>query len=250
MNKYTIIKAFERQFSSKIWKIAVDARGRFIALETRDADSTAPTIHILDFEGNIQHTPFQIKDKEWTLEGIQHNNIILKRVGTQTPIGAGIQIIDFYGQLQYLSDQHTWVDTYLDFIKIRHRNFQSGMEEFIKIIDGSKAKDIDPNQLSYCQTIEFPLRYTGQLPPFLKETYLIDSLLLNKISDNRYLWSYHTKEQEFYQLHICISDRFKILEKTTILLNMEKMIPQHYFKINDQIFLMSYNKQEIVSYLV
>ena len=250
MNKYTIIKAFERQFPSKIWKIAIDARGRFIALETRDTDSTAPSIHILDFEGNTQHAPLQIKEKEWTLESIQHNNIILKRVGTQTPIGAGIQIIDFYGQQRYLSEQHIWVDTYLDFIKIRHRNFQSGMEEFIRIIDASKAKGMKPDELSYCQSIQFPLRYSGQLPPFLKEIHLIDSPLLNEISDNRYLWSYHTQEQGFYQLHICISDRFKILERAAILLNMEKMIPQHYFKINNQIFLMSYNKQEIVSYLV
>jgi hypothetical protein len=49
---------------------------------------------------------------------------------------------------------------------------------------------------------------------------------------------------------LATSNLNQILDQQVILKDMEKMIPQPYFQLGNQVFFMSFNKREIVSYLV
>jgi len=68
--------------------------------------------------------------------------------------------------------------------------------------------------------------------------------------EDKFLWTYHRQEKDKYQLILCIADESNILHTEIMMEDMPKMIPQPYFQIGNQLFLLSYNKQEIVSYLL
>ncbi|HLT88306.1 MAG TPA: hypothetical protein VKZ57_12005 [Sphingobacterium sp.] len=248
MTKYTTFKAFEKNFPYQIWKIVADAASRQIAVELRDTESTCAILYVLDFDGKELLKQKQIAEKEWTLEAIQHRTIVLKRVGDTQPVKEGILFLDMQGNPRHLWQEYTWIDTYRDVVKVRHRNFQSGFEEYIDIETLKKTVHTERIQ-EYCSAIKMPIPYSGTLPPYLQNASIQDLPWISRAAD-RILWSYHTKENEHYNLNLSIADTSKLLVTQCLLSDMPKMIPQPYFQIENQIFLMSYNKRKIVSYLV
>ncbi|MBD1426647.1 hypothetical protein [Sphingobacterium arenae] len=248
MTKYTTFKTFEKDFPYQIWKIVADAATQQIAIELRDTESTCAILYIFDFEGNEVLKHKQIDEKEWTLEAIQHHTLILKRVGDTQPVKEGILFIDSGGTPRCLWQEYTWIDTYRDTIKVRHRNFQSGFEEYIDIKTLKKTPDTGIIK-EYCGAIKMPVPYSGVLPTYLQHIAIEDRPWISR-AENNILWSYHIKENERYNLNLSISNNSKLLMTVCLLSDMPKMIPQPYFQIENQIFLMSYNKRRIVSYLV
>lgn len=248
MTKYTTFKAFEKNFPYQIWKIVADAASRQIAVELRDTESTCAVLYVFDFEGKEVLINKQIDEKEWTLEAIQYHTIVLKRVGDTQPVKEGILFLDIQGSLRHLWQEYTWIDTYRGVIKVRHRNFQSGFEEYIDIETLKKTSDTERMQ-DYCSAIKMPVPYSGPLPPYLPHSAIQDLPWISRAA-NRILWSYHIKENDHYRLNLAIADTSNLLWTQCLLSDMPKMIPQPYFQIENQIFLMSYNKRKIVSYLV
>ncbi|MFD2969900.1 hypothetical protein [Sphingobacterium bambusae] len=249
MTKYTIYKAFEKKFPSQIWKIVVDAQSLQVAVETRDNETTKPHLHVFDFAGRSLLENLPVDEKEWTLEALQHQTIILKRLGDTSPVKEGIWFLDLEGNTRYLSHEHTWIDTCVDFVKMRHRSIQSGFEEYLDIRAASKAIGHDSSCDSYNTSLKMPSPYGGLLPPHLSHLTYVDIPWIS-LTDEKLLISYHSKDEEGYHLNLCVANASNVLHEQRLLQNMPKMIPQPYFQIGHQIFLMSYNKQEIVSYLV
>ncbi|NGM65158.1 hypothetical protein [Sphingobacterium sp. SGR-19] len=248
MTKYTTFKAFEKNFPYQIWKIVADAASRQIAVELRDNETTCAVLYVFDFEGKEMLVNKQIDEKEWTLEAIQHHTIILKRVGDTKPVKEGILFLDIAGTPRRLWQEYTWVDTYHGVIKMRHRNFQSGFEEYIDIETLKKTSEARRMQ-DYSSAIKMPVPYSGPLPSYLLHSAIQDLPWISRSAD-RILWSYHIKENDHYRLNLAIADTSNLLWTQSLLSDMPKMIPQPYFQIENQIFLMSYNKRKIVSYLV
>lgn len=247
--EYKILKAFEITFPSQIWKIVVDPLLEQIAVELRDPDSTLPVIQVLDFRGNVLVGKIEIQEKEWTLEALQHQTLILKRVGEAHPIAAGLQLLNFDGEIRYITHEYTWVETCQDLIKIRHRTFQTGFEEYLGISEAKKIRVLSGVRESFSSAIKMPIQYTGPLPHYLKNIPIEDFPWVSRAQD-KFLWSVHFKENINYNLNLYVADASNVLQVHSLLNDMPKMIPQPYFQIANQIFLMSYNKREIVSYLV
>ncbi len=246
MTKYTIYKAFDKKFPFKIWKIVVDANTRLVGVELRHEETTKPIIHVLDFEGNTVLDNLALDEKEWTLEAIRKETIILKRFGDMTPVKEGILFLDLSGVERCYIPDHILLDTYLDHIKLRHRSFQSGFEKYIDI---ATTKEISTPSLDYCCELKMPVPYTGTPPLYLKNANIQDLLWVSR-SEDKLLWCYHIPSGKNFDLNLCIASASNILHEQCLMTNMPKMIPQPYFQIRNQIFIMSYNKQEIVSYLV
>lgn len=249
MSEYKIHNAFQQEFPSQIWKIVVDGIKQEIAVELRDEETTNPSFFIMDFKGNIVLDSKLIEEKEWTLEALQHQTLILKRVGDTTPIKEGIWLLDKRGDTRYVSHEYIWIDTEVDYIKVRHRNIQSGFEEYIDIKEGKKKLSPGVSIAPSCSAVKMPIPYTGALPPYLQDRAPVDIPWVSRANE-KLIWTYHSKQKTLYNLNLCIADESNVLYECSPLLNMPKMIPQPYFQIGNQIFLMSYNKREIVSYLV
>lgn len=248
MTKYTTIKVFDRNFPHQIWKIVADVSSRQIGIELRDANTTCAVLYVFDFEGNEILHDQRLDEKEWTLEALQQQTIVLKRVGDTQPVKEGVLFLDLRGRPRQLWHEYTWIDTYRDVIKVRHRSFQSGFEEYINIKSLKKTSNrVDIHE--YCTAIKMPVPYSGTLPPYLESLPIEDFPWVSRIGPYL-LWTYHSRENNRYHLNLSVADASKLLFTQPLLQNMPKMIPQPYFQIGNQIFLMSYNKQKIVSYLV
>jgi len=249
MNKYTINKIFEKAFPTNIWKIEIDSIKPYLAVETRDIETTLASFFVFDFEGNCLMSPCQADGKEWTLDSIQNGYMILKRVGEQTPVQEGIRIIRILdNELVFNSYEFVLLDVYEGLIHARHRTISSGESIAINIKTGKYSPAQDQEFSFAANKIQYPVTY-AQTPRFLKQEHTLGPLWLSK-SGNHYLWCYHKQQHDKFDLCFAISNLNQILDQKVIINEMEKMIPQPYFQLGNQVFFMSYNKREIVSYLV
>ncbi|TJZ63095.1 hypothetical protein FAZ15_02015 [Sphingobacterium olei] len=250
MTKYTINKAFEKSFPYPIWKIEVDCTKKCIAIEYRNPDNTRPTFAVFDFRGQDLLHSFIEQEKEWTLEAVQGDYMILKQFGSNTPIKEGIKIVHIPSKnIIYTGMEYILHDVFEGYIKAAHRSIPSGLDFYINIQTGEiQNRIITPLNYPLIH-VHYPLPYTGKLPKFMQSLAVEDTIWLQPIRNN-FIWAYHTKAHDSYNLHLCLSSRSEIFDTKIILDNLTKLIPQPYFQVEDYIFFLSNTKQEIVAYLV
>mgnify|MGYP003574988772 CR=1 FL=1 len=249
MTKYTINKVFEKALPSNIWKIELDSIQPIIAVETRNMDTTEASFHAFDLTGNCLMSPCQADGKEWTLDSVQDGQLILKRIGEHTPIQEGIKIINIErNEVVFTSYEFILLDVYCGFVHARHRSISSGETIAINIHSGKYSPALEHKFEICLNKIQYPITYSP-IPQFLKNEDSTGPLWLSKCGQI-YLWCYHQKTASGFDLILAISDLNRLLDKQVILNNMNKMIPQPYFQLERQVFFMTFNKREIVSYLV
>jgi len=249
MTKYTINKIFERSFPANIWKIEIDPVQSLVAVETRDVDSTVASFSVFDFTGKVVKAPCTAEAKEWTLDAIQDGFLILKRIGEHRPIQEGIQIIEIATeQVVFSSYEFILLDVFEDVVHARHRSISSGETILIDIRTGKYAPASDRNFRFASNKIQYPLTYPNK-PEFLSNEAIEGPLWLSKCCQH-YIWCYHVRNKDNLNLILTLSDLNHKLDRQVIMENMDKLIPQPYFQIDKQLFFMSFNKRDIISYLV
>lgn len=249
MTKDTINKVFQKAFQSNIWKIEVDAYQPLLAIETRDPSNTMPQFNVIDVQGNDIMPARALNEKEWTLDSIQNGHLIIKSVGEHTPVREGIQIIRAEdNEVIYLSHELVLIDVFKDCILARHRNIASGEQLKIDLRTGETEPSLDANLPLASNAVLYPLAYP-KTPSFLQQANIEGPLWINKVGEN-FFWCYHQKIEGGFNLTLTLSDLNHILDQKVILSGIEKMVPQPYFQLENQIFFMSFNKREIVSFLV
>ena len=249
MTKYTFSKLFSQDFPFIIWKIVADPLAGRLGIELREPERTLPVFYSLDFQGNIIHQAIEVATKEWTLDAIRKDKLILKKVGDYQPVKEGVLVLDNQGNSLFNSEEHILLHTHQNYLELRHRSFQSGFEQYVDLTDFRMSSQKPSLAMPDEPAIEMPIPYYGELPDYLKAVTRADGIWLSRWAD-KFIWTYHRKEKENYALILCLADESELLYSTVLLEDMPKMIPQPYFQIGNQIFLLSYNKQEIVSYLL
>lgn len=249
MTKYTFSKLFSQDFPFIIWKIVADPRAKKLGIELRQPDSTLPLYYSIDFKGNIHHEAIEISPKEWTLDAIRGDKLILKKVGDYQPVKEGVMVLDNRGNTVFTSEEHILLHSEQDYLTLRHRSFQAGFEQYVNLADFSMSTQKPAPTISEEPTIELPQFYGGPKPEYLQTVTMVDGLWFSRWEETL-VWTYHRQEKEKYQLILCLAAASNLLHTEILMDEMPKMIPQPYFQIGNQIFLLSYNKQEIVSYLL
>jgi len=249
MTKYTFSKLFSQDFPFIIWKIVADPLSAMLGIELRHPESTLPILYSLDFKGDIHHKALELSPKEWTLDAICKDKLILKKVGDYQPVKEGVQIIDGHGHTVFTSEEHVLLHSDQHYLQLRHRSFQSGFEHYVNLDDYSVSQQAPTAKAAAGPILEIPQFYNGPKPSYLQTVTMADGLWLSRWED-KFLWTYHRQEKDKYQLILCIADESNLLHTEIMMEDMPKMIPQPYFQIGNQLFLLSYNKQEIVSYLL
>lgn len=250
MSKYTIKKAFEKHYPFPIWKIEVDCAINCLAIEFRNPDTTTPSFTVVDFDGNTLLENYTPDEKEWTLESIQGDFLILKRIGSTSPIQAGIQIFDIPSQrVICVHMEYVLKEVYINRLKVTHRSIPAGFDYYIDISTGKVSSNgVKETQLPQ-NLVSYPIAYQGRLPEFIQLLSFEDQIWLQPHNDI-FIWSYHIKTTHSLDLHLCLSSKTEILDSKIVLNNLDKLIPQPYFKVKDYIFFLSNTKQEIAAYLV
>lgn len=250
MTKYTINKVFEETFQNPIWKIEVDAVNEYLAIETRDPQTTIPTFHIYSFNGKSILSAYTVIEKEWSLASIQNDFLILKKVGSSTPIQAGIQIFNFKTQSIVASfSEYALKEVLADNLIALHRSIPSGLFFFIEISSGKVSSKIKNEIPFHNSEVEYPTIYKGILPSFMQEIKYEEHIWLQSCKDY-FIWTFLHKVEEHYEQHLILSTKNQICKQLIVLNSLNKLILQPYFKVKDHIFFLSDTKQEIVTYLV
>lgn len=251
MTNQTISKAFSTVFTYPIWRIEIDAESRLIAVETRNPADTRPYFNVITFEGNDVLQDFQAISKEWVLAGIQCQKLILKKISSNSPIDAGVQIIDCYQPNQ----QETWfnylfVEMINGGILLRPKMIEQGMQLFLDLktmsIENKKEKSFKP----FDSQIVYPVIYNGQIPQFLTD-FTADGEIWISALDDYFIWAFYEQNTaNHYQIRIVQSTKERLIDAVIAVDQLPLKFFNIYFLVNKQIFLLTDNKREFVSYLV
>lgn len=251
MTNQTISKAFNILFTHPIWRIEIDAENRLIAVETRNPADTLPYFNVITFEGNYILQDFKAISKEWVLAGIQSQKLILKKISSNSPIDAGIQVIDCYQPQQ----QETWFNyLFLEMtsggLLLRPKMVEQGMQFFLNLktmsIENKKEDSLKP----FDGQIVYPVIYNGQIPEFLTD-FVIDNEIWISALDDYFIWAFYEKNNDnHYQIRIVRSTKDRLMESIVAIAHLPLKFFNIYFLVHKQIFLLTDNKREFVSYLV
>ncbi|MFD2557030.1 hypothetical protein [Sphingobacterium tabacisoli] len=250
MNKYTINKAFEKHFPFPIWKIEVDCSNNCLAIEYRNPTDTLPSFSVINFEGESILEKYTASEKEWTLEAIQDEYLIFKRFGTSSPIQAGIEVLHIPSQsIVFSYREYVLKEVYRGWLKVAHRSIPSGVDYYINLKNGTVHRTVDQAFQLPHNTVTYPVPFHGKLPHFVESLSFEDKLWL-QTHQEIFIWCYHKKEDDHYDLHLSLSTKNEILDSKIILKGLNRLIPQPYFQVKGHIFFLSNTKQEIATYLV
>lgn len=250
MTKYTIKKVLEKAFDEPIWKIEVDCRGTSLAVECRNAQTTYPTFYVYILNRKAIIAQYKAEEKEWTIDCIQGDYLILKKYGTSSPIQAGIKIIP----IQRPEESITFAEYSLKNISLGtlvavHRSIPSGLLFYIDIATGKVSNKAPDHLAPVTSPVANPFVYKGRLPPFMAHIEYADQLWLQPSTTN-FIWCYHQKTAEGYDLHLVLTSKSEILDQVVVLKNLSQLIHQPFFMVNAYIFFLSDTKQDISTYLV
>ena len=251
MANHTISKAFNFIFTYPIWRIEIDAENKLIAIETRNPDDTLPYFNVITFEGTYVLRDFQAIAKEWVLGGIQCKKLILKKIAHNSPIDAGIQVVDCY----YPQQQETWFNYIFigmvdQGVLVRPKIIAQGFQLFLNLelmsIENKDEISIKP----YTSKLVYPIIYNGELPIFLKDFPIDGEIWINTVNDH-FIWAFYEKDKDNrYQIRLVQSTKERLTASMTVVSKLELKLFNIYFLIHEQIFLLTDNKREFVSYLV
>lgn len=251
MANHTISKAFNFNFTHPIWRVEIDAENKLIAVETRNPNDTLPYFNVITFEGTYVLQDFKAIAKEWVLSGIQCKKLILKKIAHNSPIDAGIQVIDCYDPQQ----QETWFNyTFINMVDqgvlIRPNVIAQGLQLFLNLqtmsIESKNENSIKP----YAPTLVYPIIYNGEIPIFLKDFPIDGEIWINMVNDH-FIWAFYEKDKDNrYQIRLVQSTKEKLTATIIAVSELELKFFNIYFLIHEQIFLLTDNKREFVSYLV
>lgn len=252
MDKYTLKTVFQKSFSGLVWRIEVDTVNRLMAVETRNTDTGTPRFSTLRYTtGESLVDELAYGDRNWTLAGASHGNLVLRAYGQHGPESAGVASIDATtGKILWEQFNYNLLELREGVLRVRHRNFASGHEQYLSIADGELTPV--PNLLVVDQTdqhIIIPKPHIGERPGFLSN-YAIHGELFHCAPKQVQVWGFHEKKDETYSIRLVVSNDLGIVTDKVGITGLTKMIPELFFMINDQLFLIGDNKQKIVSYLV
>lgn len=250
MTKYTINKVFEKKFINPVWKIQVDYTHNKLAVESRNTASTLPFFTIYSFAGDVIWDEYPMEEKEWTLESIQGDFVILKKYGTSSPIQAGIQIIQVSTKKVIANfSEYVLKEVYKDVIVATHRSIPAGLLFYINIEDGTVKNSYPKSLINIDNNIEYPSVFSNELPVFMKDIEFIDNIWIQKHKDI-FIWTAHQKKDQEIILKMFLTSKSQILNEKVVINNLDRLIHQPYFKVKDKIFFLTHTKQEISTYLV
>ncbi|HWK59569.1 MAG TPA: DUF4905 domain-containing protein [Parapedobacter sp.] len=251
MDKYTLKTVFKKSFLGMVWRIEADTSAHLLAVETRDKETGQPSFSAFDYQSGvsfIHEKPYG--NRNWVLAGVTDRKLIAKAFGQNSPDGAGIACIDVAsGDLLWEQFNYVLVHVGNQQLTVRHRNFAGGYEQHLDITTGNLTQFNKNAGKPTEADIVLPQRYGHGLPECLAGYPVHGDLFYCQIGPKQ-LWAFHEARQGSYRVRMVITSGLTVLADQIILPELAKMTPELFFMIGQQVFIISDNKREIVSYLV
>lgn len=250
MIKNTINLALKKTFANNIWKLEIDSYSNLVAVELRDPTTHTVTFCVIDFTGNSIYSSAAPEEKEWTIDHIQQGFLVLKRVGSHTPVSEGIKIYEVAsGRTTAFLREYQHIESRERMLLVRHQRFATGGEQWVDILSGelrTKAADFAPPFLQ--NKVQFPVNAPAP-SRFVELKNVINPVAAMKLED-KYILCHHQQQGDTYTLTLSVFTLNQHLSSEVIMTGIKKMILQPFFSVDRHLFFLADNKREIVSYLV
>ena len=251
MDKYTLKTAFKKSFLGMVWRIEADTAENLLAVETRDKDTGQPAFSAFDYRtatSFVHEKPYG--DRNWALAGVTGRKLIARAFGQNSPEGAGIACIDAdSGELLWEQFNYVLLRVSNQQLTVRHRTFAGGYEQYLDPTTGNLTQFNKIADKPNGADIVLPQRYERGVPELLAGYAIHGDLFYGQIG-SRQVWAFHEVTREAYQVRLVITSDLTLLADRVILPELTRMTPELFFVIGQQLFIISDNKREIVSYLV
>ncbi len=235
-----------------VWRIEADTARNLLAVETRNTETGKPLFSAFDSRTGvsfIHEKPYG--DRNWALAGTADRKLVIRSYGQNSPEGAGIACIDANnGHVLWEQFHYVLVGMAGTRLAVRHRNLAGGYEQHLDLATGDLVKTgTTAGHPEEAPQVVIPLRYAYGIPDSLANYPAHGDIFYCEIG-SRQVWAFHEAIQDMYRVRIVISSGLTIVADRVVLPDLVKMLPELFFVIGNQLFIVSDNKQEIVSYLV
>lgn len=251
MDKYTLKTVFKKSFSGLVWRIEADTANCLLAVETRDQETGCPSFSAFDY---LSGTSFLHEmphgDRNWALAGISNRQLIVKAFGQSSPDSAGIACIGIdSGNVLWEQFNYMLVRVDNHQLTVRHRNFADGYEQYLDSNTGNLTPFNKSAAKPTAANVVIPQRYEHGVPEWLNGYPVYGDLFHCQIGPKQ-LWAFHEAIPGAYRVRLVITSGLTVVADPVVLTDLAKMTPELFFMIGQQVFIISDNKREIVSYLV
>jgi len=251
MDKYTLKTAYQKSFFGLVWRMEVDTSVGLLAVETRDAETGNPSFSALRYRTGvslIHELPYG--DRNWTLAGAVDGRLILKAFGQDSPEGTGIACIDAgTGEVVWEQFNYVLLAVVDGLLLVRHRTFAGGYEQYLDAHTGDLTQFNISADKPTGPGIVIPQRYGASIPVFLANYAAYGDIFHGAIGSKE-VWAFHEKLNQAFCIRLVVSSGSNVLDDKVVLSDLPKMLPEIFFSIAEQLFLIGDNKRKIVSYLV
>lgn len=252
MDKYTLKTAFKKSFLGMVWRIEADTATGMLAVETRQPDNGHPAFSAFRYgtgESTIQEIAYG--DRHWTLAAIVADRLVVKAFGKDSPSHPGIACIDIHtGKTLWEQFNYTLLAVRDGLLLVRHRNFAGGYEQLLDPATGDLTKINISATKPGSPEIVLPERYADGLPEALASDTQRGDVFRTRMGEKT-VWAFHEADNgNTYRLRLAVTGGREAVATAIVLNGLTKMVPETFFAIGNQLFLIGDNKREIVSYLV
>lgn len=234
-----------------VWRIEADTSANVLAVETRDKETGLPAFSAFDSSTGVSFVDEKpYGDRSWALAGTADRKLVIRAFGQNSPEGAGIACIDTdSGDVLWEQFNYVLVHVGNRQLTVRHRNFAGGYEQYLDLSTGNLTNFNKQADKPTGPDIVIPQRYEHGVPERLSGYAVFGDLFYCQIGAQQ-LWAFHEVIQQAYRVRLVIFNGITIVADHIILEGLDKMTPELFFMVGQQLFIISHNKREIVSYLV
>lgn len=245
-------KAFSYLYEGTIWKIDIHELSGMLAIEWRDQDGL-PYFSVIHYRsGRLLSDHIHYGDRWWTLAAVNANQLFLQHY-PQPNQGQtqGLVAIDIH------SKQVTWEQFNLQFVELT----QEGIAVKQRFSDTNAVSLLEPlagsileNHTLLNKLSPLPRNIRSASPVHRTPPLPITSTLVGPYffleTDGKELWAYHERKEDKLQLILTVIQEHNVQFKECIVDRLDHLLPEVFFMVGQQLFFVTNNKREIVSYFV
>jgi hypothetical protein len=251
--------AFSTSLPYAIWQIRWDPVQKRFGIETRHPDDGGAYLFYLDAKKGVllqKEYPmgYPLPDKAWTLVGIWDGIFLARKMGQQQPYALGIMAIDARnGQVIWELPHMRFVKQEGPWVACQIASMVSGPLQWVHLQEGKLQQQPTTYTAIEETLIEGPELYTAEAPEWVKPYQPIGDIYRMHLNGGM-LWCFqYVKKCEnssgYFVRWMGVKEE-KICFEEDILGPLPQLLPEIFFKIDQQLFLIGNNKREFVSYLV
>ena len=252
LNTHKLSPIFSEKFEGIIWKIEVNEKYDFIAIESRTLESKKTSFSVINYKSGEVLIKEKIFQETWNLNlaYIAEKNLVITAFNQAgSPESKGVISVNIQDA------EILWEHYNLSLNRVTNEGLQvydprinPRRLSWISHIKGEDITERDNIENSNETLIHPEFRTQFSIPDFISREEIIGELSVLGVRD-LIIISFHEKVQNNIQQRLLVYQDDTILLDEILISDIQKLQPESFFMEKNHLFYIR-NKNEIVSYLV